>query len=156
LIPVLAGKIALILIGLVASWLDATIRKLPNWLCFITLAAGLAVSVWTSGFAILGSHLAHMLIALLVGMVLFRFDLVGGGDAKFYAAIASWFNLSAAAGLLVSVSLSGIVIFLVWFTWRRVRRKPVRPPSPDSNDDKLPYGIAIAVGGIVGYFRMAV
>ena len=151
----MAGKIALILLALIASWLDISARKLPNWLTLLTLAAGIAVTIFDAGVSALGSHLAHALLALLVGMLLFRFGIVGGGDAKFYAAVASWFSLSAAAGLLLAVSVSGLVIFLAWVIWRRVTGKPIRPPSPDSKSDKLPYGIAIAAGAVIQYFQMA-
>jgi prepilin peptidase CpaA len=154
LTPVLASNVALVLLGLVASWLDVSVRKLPNWLSLLTLATGLAVALSSSGLPAIGSHLAHAAIALLAGMVLFRFGIVGGGDAKFYAAVASWFSLSTAAGLLVAVSLSGLVIFLVWFVWRRLTKQPIRAPSPDSTSDKLPYGIAIAAGGIIQYLNL--
>lgn len=149
----LAGNTALILLALAASWLDVAFRKLPNWLSILTLVVGVAVTIVDAGPSALGSHLAHALLALLVGMILFRFGVVGGGDAKFYAAVASWFGLSAAAGLLLTVSLSGLLIFVGWFIWRRMRGKPVRAPSSASNSDKLPYGIAIAAGAIVQYFQ---
>src|SRR3546814_1971694 len=121
----MAGKIALILLALIASWLDISARRLPNWLTLLTLAAGIAVTIFDAGFSALGSHLAHTIIALLVGMILFRFGVIGGGDAKFYAAVASWFALSGAPGLLLAVSLSGLVIFFVWFVWRRATGKPI-------------------------------
>lgn len=150
----MAGKIALILLALIASWLDISARRLPNWLTLLTLAAGIAVTIFDPGFSALGSHLAHTIIALLVGMILFRFGVIGGGDAKFYAAVASWFALSGAPGLLLAVSLSGLVIFFVWFVWRRATGKPIRAPSPDSKADKLPYGIAIAAGAVIQYFQL--
>jgi prepilin peptidase CpaA len=152
---VLAGKISLVALGLVASWLDVSKRRLPNWLSLLTLAAGLIVTGLSAGFSAVGSHLAHAAVALLVGMVLFRFGVVGGGDAKFYAAIAAWFGWSGAAGLLLSVSLCGIAIFLGWFVWRRATKKPIRTPAKASDGDKLPYGLAIAAGGVIQYFVMA-
>ena len=151
----MAGKIALVLLALTASWLDISARRLPNWLTLVTLAAGIAVTIVAAGASALGSNLAHAVMALLVGMILFRFGVIGGGDAKFYAAVAAWFGLSGAPGLLLAVSLSGLVIFLVWFIWRRATGKPIRAPSPDSKSDKLPYGIAIAAGAVIQYFQLA-
>lgn len=150
----MAGKIALVLLALTACWLDISARRLPNWLALLTLAAGIAVTIFVAGISALPSHLAHALLALLVGMLLFRFGMVGGGDAKFYAAVASWFGLSGAAGLLLAVSLSGLAIFVAWFIWRRATGKPIRAPSPDSMSDKLPYGIAIAAGAVIQYFQL--
>lgn len=152
--PLLAGNIALFLLALMASWLDIAFRKLPNWLSLLTLVLGIAVTILDAGPSALVSHLIHALLALLVGMILFRFGVVGGGDAKFYAAVAAWFGLSGAAGLLLAVSLSGLLIFVAWFIWRRMTGKPVRAPSRASNSDKLPYGIAIAAGAIVQYFHL--
>lgn len=151
----IAGKVALVALALIASWLDLTVRRLPNWLSLVTLLVGLSLAI-VSGLSVLGSHLAHAVVALLAGMLLFRFGMVGGGDAKFYAAVASWFGLSGAAGLLLAVSLSGLAIFLAWFVWRRATGKPIRAPSPDSHSDKLPYGIAIAAGAVIQFLRLAV
>lgn len=150
----IAGKVALGALALIASWLDISARRLPNWLSLVTLLLGLSLAAADGGLAELGSHLAHAVIALLVGMLLFRFGMVGGGDAKFYAAVASWFGLSGAVGLLLAVSISGLVIFLAWFVWRRATGKPIRAPSPDSLSDKLPYGIAIAAGAVIQYLRL--
>ncbi|MCJ2178705.1 A24 family peptidase [Novosphingobium album (ex Hu et al. 2023)] len=150
----LAGKLAIVALGVIASWLDITSRRLPNWLSLLTLAAGLLVTGFSAGVSAIGGHMAHAAAALLVGMILFRFGVVGGGDAKFYAAIASWFGWSQAAGLLLAVSLSGIGIFLGWFAWRRMTKKPIRGSASASDSDKLPYGIAIAVGGVLQYFVM--
>jgi prepilin peptidase CpaA len=152
LTPVLAGKIVLIAIGLTASWLDATIRKLPNWLCLLTLAAGLVVTSLVSGPAALPGHLAHAFIALVVGMILFRLGVVGGGDAKFYAGVAVWFALSDALHLVMAVTLSGLAIFLVWFAWRRLKRKPIRTKPGDVHGE-LPYGIAISAGALITYLQ---
>ena len=154
LTPILAGKIVLIALGLAASWLDATTRRLPNWLCLLTLAAGLVLTILVSGADALPGHLAHAFFALLAGMVLFRFGVVGGGDAKFYAAIAVWFPLSDGLGLVIDVTLSGLVIFLAWFAWRRLTGKPIRT-KPGDIQGELPYGIAIAAGALIAYFQLA-
>ena len=151
LFPAIIGKIVLVLLGLAACWLDATVRKLPNWLSLLTALIGLGLAASSAGLSGLGSHSAHMLIALVIGMVLFRLGMVGGGDAKFYAGVAAWFSLPEALGLLLAVSLSGLVIFLLWFVGRRLARKPIRAPSGQADADKLPYGIAIAAGAIIQY-----
>src|SRR3546814_2063409 len=70
------------------------------------------ISDWSSTCALPISHAA---IALVVGMVLFGMRIVGGGDAKYYAALALWFRLGEAWRLLAFVSLAGAVFFLAWF-----------------------------------------
>ncbi|SLJ88749.1 A24 family peptidase [Novosphingobium mathurense] len=132
-----------------ASWSDTVQRRIPNWLCLLTAVAGLALAAYDAGLGGLGSHALHLAVALVVGMVLFRFGMIGGGDAKFYAGCAGWFAWSQASRLLLSVSIAGLVLFLVWFTVRRIMRKPISGRGSDDNFDKLPYGIAIAAGTLI-------
>ncbi len=133
---------------LFASWSDLFRRTIPNAVCALTAGLGLCVALLAGGLAGLGSNAVHMVVALGVGMVLFRFAIVGGGDAKFYAACASWFAFAEAPRLLLLVSLSGLGLFVVWFVTRRIMRKPIRAKS-ESNFDRLPYGIAIGTGTLI-------
>jgi len=141
----------LALLALAGAGLDLFTRRLPNALCLVTAASGLAVSFVLHGTAGAGSALLHGVLALVGGMALFRFGLVGGGDAKFYAGVATWFALGQAARLLLAVSLAGLALFLAWFLARRLMgRKVVRRGASDA--DRFPYGIAIAAGAILCWF----
>lgn len=151
MLPLSIAQGTLIAIGLVAAWLDARTRRLPNWLSLLALAAGLAVTAVNTGIPALGSHLLHAAIALVVGMGLFRLGLIGGGDAKFYTGIAAWFSLHEAPRLLLYVSLSGLALFIVWFFWRRLTGKKIVRRAGD-DDGKFPYGVAIAAGSILAIF----
>ncbi len=143
--------IVLVILASTGAWLDLTARRLPNWLCLATALAGLAVSLALHGPSGAGSGLLHGLVALAMGMALFGCGLVGGGDAKFYSALALWFGIGSAARLLLGVSVSGLVLFALWFAGRRViGRKVERRPEKDS--DKFPYGIAIAAGAVLTWF----
>ncbi|MDR2858286.1 MAG: prepilin peptidase [Novosphingobium sp.] len=137
--------------ALVASWSDAFRRRIPNWLCLVTALAGLSFAALSGGAWALGSHALHASIALVAGMILFALGGIGGGDAKFYTAVATWFALAQAILLLLAVSLSGLVIFIVWFVYRRAAGKPIRWSSRDPGDG-LPYGIPIALGTLVAYW----
>jgi len=137
---------------LVAAWTDLTQRRIPNWLCAITAVAGLVAAValdfsWWN----LGSHALHMVLALLGGMALFATGIFGGGDAKFYAAAAAWFPLGLAVLLLIDVALCGLVLLVLWFTWRRIKGLPIRK-TKGTGFDGLPYGIAIGAGAITTVF----
>lgn len=138
---------ALAVICAAAAWLDLTQRRIPNSLCGVTALAGLAFAAATGGWAGLGSHAAHMVIALMGGMALFALGGFGGGDAKFYAGVAAWFGLAQALLLLLSVALSGLVLLIGWFLYRRAKGIPLRP-SKQGPFDGLPYGIAIAGGAL--------
>lgn len=137
----------LITFGLVAAWLDLKFRRIPNWLCGLLAFIGFAVAVWVGGPQALVLHGLHFAAALLVGMVLFGLGVFGGGDAKFYAAVAAWFPITAWAMLAIHVSVSGLALLLVWFSFRRLTGQKIRPKNPTIYDS-LPYGIAIASGAI--------
>ena len=147
LLPV-AFKGLLVAAGAAASWSDVFYRRIPNWLCAAAAIAGLVFGFLSGGLPMLGSQALHAAIAFFVGMLLFKFGVLGGGDAKFYAAIAAWFTLSEAAILLLLVSFSGLLLLIVWFLFRRVMGKPFNRFSKDPGDS-LPYGIAIGIGAIV-------
>lgn len=138
----------LIAASLAASWNDACHRRIPNWLCAATAIAGLVVALVLSGLPALGGHALHAAIALVIGMLLFKFGIIGGGDAKFYAAMAAWFALPQAVALLVSVTLCGFVLLVVWFGHRRATGKPIGRPGGEPSEG-LPYGIAIGAGAVV-------
>ena len=131
------------------AWLDWRDRRLPNWLCGITFLAGVAVTVITAGVAALPAHGWHAGLALLAGMALFAPGLIGGGDAKFYAAVAVWFPLGDGFRLLFAAALAGLVLTLaLWgLVWRRQRVAgglTIAPPQPCT----VPFGVAIAAGAL--------
>jgi prepilin peptidase CpaA len=139
---------ALTLAAAVASWTDVLYRRVPNWLVGLTALGGLAMGFLDGGLAVLSSQALHMVIVLVAGMVLFRFGLFGGGDAKFYSAVAAWFVLPKAVLLLLSITSSGLVLLIAWFAYRRLRRLPIGKSSDGTHFDSLPYGIAIGAGAV--------
>lgn len=146
----LIGTSILMLEAVTGGWLDLTSRRLPNWLCLVTLITGLGFVVAELGLASAAWALAHSAIALLVGMVLFRIEAIGAGDAKFYAACAAWFPLQEGLTLLASVSLSGLLLVIGWFGYRQFRR--VRDDAEKGKFGMVPYGLAVAAGA--GIARM--
>jgi prepilin peptidase CpaA len=140
---------ALALGAAIASWSDVLYRRVPNWLSGLMALAGLAFGLVEGGLPALGSQALHMVIVLIAGMVLFRFGLFGGGDAKFYAAVAAWFGLAKAVLLLLSITSCGFVLLVMWFGYRRLRRLPISRGSEATDFDSLPYGIAIGAGAVL-------
>jgi prepilin peptidase CpaA len=129
------------------------VRRIANWLCAATLLGGLSYVAVRLGFGALGSHLLHALIALIVGMAMFAAGFIGGGDAKFYTAVAAWFPLKAGLMLFVAVSMSGLALLIIWFVWRRLRGQPIRRQGGGLSG--LPYGAAIAAGALILAFSGA-
>lgn len=146
--------VALILAGILASWFDIRERRLPNWLCIAVALAGLASAMLAGGASALGWQALHAAIALVIGMGLFAARIIGGGDAKYYAATAAWFGLSAALQLLVSVALSGLLVLLVWAIVRRTKGLAVFQLGK-SKEARLPYGVAIALGSIFTAWQLS-
>jgi prepilin peptidase CpaA len=139
--------VALIVAGMLASWFDIRERRLPNWLCVAVAVAGLISATLDGGATALGWQALHATIALVVGMGLFAARIVGGGDAKYYAATATWFGLSLGLQLLVNVALCGFLVLAVWAIARRAKGLAVFQRG-ESNEARLPYGVAIALGAI--------
>lgn len=141
LLALLAGLVA------VAAWTDVHQRRIPNWVSGVTLLAGLGATFAQGGWPTMGWAAAHMALALVVGMALTAARWVGAGDAKFYAAIAAWLPLQLGLWLLVSVALAGLVLLLLFLMKRRGR--VARTSAEQSDFDKLPYGLAIGIGGLL-------
>jgi prepilin peptidase CpaA len=147
---------ALAALGLVAARLDVVERRLPNWLAAITLLAGLITMLVMGGPQLAASALLHAALALIGGMLFFAAGMIGGGDAKFYAAVASWFALRDGLYLLVSVTLGGLVLLVLWaLLWRRRRGAADQVADRDDPFAKLPYGVAIALGGVASFAMLS-
>ena len=140
--------VALGVVVAIGSWTDLRLRKIPNWLCLINLALGMAWMFYTSGWTGVGTAALHVVGALTVGMVLTAMGVLGAGDAKFYASMAAWLPPGRALWLLVSVALAGLVVLLGFMFWRLTRQSKAHR---DDNADfaKLPYGLAIGAGGLL-------
>lgn len=101
---------------------------------------------WTGGLMMAAAVFA-------VGVVLFRFRLMGGGDVKLMSAVALWAGPSAIFGFLVFTGVAGGVMSLVALTrWRTVASYALRVVAGRdftdvAGDRQIPYGAAIAVGG---------
>lgn len=143
-----AALAVLAALGLLACWFDIRERRLPNWLVLATLAAGLGLAAWRSGFDVLPWHLAHLAIALAVGIGLYAIRALGAGDAKYYAALAAWFALDEALKLVMAVSFAGLFLALGWLAWRKFAGKPA-PRKPVDDMDKVPFGVAMAAGAML-------
>jgi len=142
---VLAVVVTLLVAG---ALIDVRTRRLPNWLSVLTLVASVAlVAVRSHSFTIIAGATVHALLSLLVGMVLFRLRLVGGGDAKFYAGIAAGFPLASAARLAFATAIVGLAAAVSWLVCRRAAGLRVRA-SDDDVFTKFPLGVALSGGAL--------
>ena len=76
---------------------------------------------------------ALLALAFFTGMM-------GGGDVKLAAALALWFPPGATLKFLVLMSIAGGVLTVLVLVVHRLRKRDGRP--------EIPYGVAIAFGGL--------
>lgn len=132
------------LFALTGAIFDIRSRRIPNWLNAAFLVTGLVLVLFLVGWQEALSGLGHFAGALMVAMIIFALKLWGGGDAKFYAAMAAWFPVTEALGLFVSIALAGLIVALVWLALAKLSGQKLK-----RGDKVMPYGVAIAAGGII-------
>lgn len=136
------GLLALLAIALLAAgvgdWRHRLIRNRLNG----AIAAGAPLFWLASGLEPWPGMALQIGLALLVLAVcagLFALHMLGGGDAKLLAALALWVPPGAFADLLLVMALAGGVLAAAMLAgWRQVTGKAAG----------VPYGIAIAAGGL--------
>ena len=140
-----------------AALRDATTMTIPNRLTLLTaaafapaaLVAGLPPAAW-------GLALATGGVALLLGVAMFAFGWVGGGDAKLFAACGLWLGVSAAAPFLLWTALTGGVLAGGLLLGRRAAVwapgfGPAWMRRLLNGEEGVPYGVAIAAGALVAF-----
>ena len=136
---------------LVAAAIEDAVRmRISNVLCLAVfvgaivamIAGGLEVTLWQN---------ALVFTALLgAGTVLFGMGKMGGGDVKLFAALGLWCSLDAALIMVCGVLISGGVLALLVLAVRTfapaaaAARVVVLKPGGG-----IPYGVAIAAGGLL-------
>jgi len=143
----LAGLLIAVAIG------DIRHLRIPNGLVLAILGLyapyaasahmlGIAAGAWWTPLAILAA-------AFVLGLAIFRTGVMGGGDIKLLIVLAPWAGLALLPAFVIAVALGGgLVAALVL-----VREHCVRRQRPDGASGALmhapvPYGVAIAAGGL--------
>ena len=138
----------------VGSLIAATITdiiwlRIPNWIPVgIVVLFLLAAMAQPRSLAWWGSHLGAGGIVLLVGMGVFAWGKIGGGDVKLLTGVVLWFGLAQLAALLLAIGVVGGVVSIACMVlrgfgsgaiarntsgcapwhWRRARACPTRSP----------------------------
>jgi len=134
--------LALLLLLLLAGIEDARTREIANWK---NAAIALLALPWWWANGLSGVDMAWQLGVALIVFALFFAAFVagqmGGGDVKMIAALALWLPPGGVLSMLMVMSLLGGALTLLFLAdrWRR-RAAQVA---------EIPYGIAIAVAGMV-------
>ncbi len=139
-----------------AAVMDLFTMTIPNRIS-LALIAGFVVAAPVAGLsahAIL-MHVAAGALILAIGVGLFSFNLLGGGDAKLLAASALWTGFASLLPFLLYVAVAGGLLSILVLVYRSA---PVGAlPLPEwaarlhSRGSGIPYGLAICAGGFAVY-----
>lgn len=140
-----------------AGFTDLFSMTIPNRVSVILLGSFMLVAPLAGlGMGEIGLHVLAGISVFAVCFGLFAVNVMGGGDAKLLTASAVWFGLNASlAAFLVYVALFGGLLTLFILLLRRQENTIVASGIPFPRllltAKKIPYGIAIALGGFASY-----
>jgi prepilin peptidase CpaA len=137
---------------LAAAFSDWRSFRIPNLLPALLLVLFFVGHIVWGYSSALWPNAMHFALALAVGMLLFGMGWIGGGDAKLYAAIALWFNWTGAVYLVFMTTMAGLALAVTYLLIRvfvTKKQKPNDALSKRKRERRIPYGVAIALGGIL-------
>jgi prepilin peptidase CpaA len=136
---------------------DLFTMKIPNKLSAAILVSFLVFAPLVGlGWAEYGMSIAAASAVFAVCFMLFAMNVMGGGDAKLLTATAIWFGFTPALiSFLVTVAFVGGFITLIFLLLRAnantAMAMGIRLPASLVTESKIPYGIAIAIGGYLTF-----
>lgn len=150
------------LVMLIAALNDVRTYRISNGLC-LALAGFFPLFVLTAPHEVYWTQ--HLLVAgavLLVGFSMFALGLLGAGDVKMLTATALWAGPKLIATLLVITTIAGGLLaaaFAGAALWHKYAgRKNMGEKELESgpwHKTPVPYGVAIACGGVSALLMMA-
>ncbi|NNU47186.1 peptidase [Rhizobium sp. WYCCWR 11279] len=141
----------------VAAFSDLFTMTIPNRVSLILIASFTVLAPLCGlGWEMIGMHLAGAAIVFSACFALFAFNVMGGGDAKLMSATALWFGLNESLlFLMTDVAMIGGLITLLILLVRAQSDTILAIGLPVPNSlllaKKIPYGIAIAMGGFMAF-----
>ena len=155
---------------LLASWIDYSQRRVPNWLNAVLAAAGFVAQWAFFGWSGLAAGLLGMVVGFAVLIVPWAMHGMGAGDVKLMAAIGVWFGpwmtlVSFALGAVIGGVLA--VLMILWRrraseAWSNLGVILIKLRSPDMmfsefgsakslgpKPQLLPYGVPLTIGSLI-------
>jgi prepilin peptidase CpaA len=139
-----------------AAFCDLFTMSIPNRISVILLGSFVVVGPHGLDLTQIFLHFAAGGTVFAACFCLFALNVMGGGDAKLLTASAIWFGLSTSlVAFLLYVSVIGGLLTLVVLFLRSKENLilAARIPVPHRllTSKKIPYGVAIALGGLAAY-----
>jgi len=159
----------------IAAWIDGRELRVPNWITYPMVLAGLIYSTSVGGWGGLGDGIIGMSAGLLCLLPLYAVGGMGAGDVKLMAGVGAWlgwkvtvaaFCVSTIVGAVMAVFMAlrrhsfqkhydnFMMILIEWMQVRDPRKLAEIAAARKPQMLLLPYGIPICIGSI-GYFLYA-
>jgi prepilin peptidase CpaA len=160
-------------VATVAAIWDVKTRRIPNKLTVPCFMAGLLLHYFTQGWSGLGNSAAAGAIAFVIFLLFFLAGGMGGGDVKLIAAVGALVGTHLLPNVLIATALVGGVLAIGTALFRGQMGSTLRnvvaiaghhaenglTPHPslhvrNTETVRLPYGVAIAAGVLVGCWHV--
>ncbi|OHV80577.1 prepilin peptidase [Ensifer sp. LCM 4579] len=141
----------------VAAFSDLFTMTIPNRIPAVLFGAFIIVAPLAGLDTVqIGLHVVAAVLVFAVCFCLFAVNVMGGGDAKLLTASAVWFGLNPSlVSFLTYVSIFGGLLTLIVLLLRTkedaILTVGIPVPRLLLTAKKIPYGIAIALGGYAAY-----
>ncbi|MGJ8527492.1 A24 family peptidase [Maritalea sp.] len=146
----------------VAAAYDLLTMRIPNWVS-LALVAVFVICGFVVGLPLqeIGIHFLVGIAVLIVAFLLFIPGWIGGGDAKFAAAIGLWMGTANIFEFLLYSAFFGGILTLVLLLFRWKVPVSVLPKAEwilrlHDKSVGAPYGIALAAGAMIVYAESAI
>lgn len=141
----------------VAAFSDIRERRIPNWTVGLVATLGFICAAADGGLVGAGWAMSAGLAVLMIGFGLFAIGWIGAGDAKLFGAVAIYSGWNSLGPLTLMTVVAGGALAVIALAQRPadalavLRQQPRKTPAT-----QIPYGVAIALGGIaVASLRLA-
>ncbi|MFA6279391.1 MAG: prepilin peptidase [Bdellovibrionales bacterium] len=138
------------IVMILAAASDAARYRIPNAACAALLLL-FPLYIYAAPITIhWEKNLMVFAVTLVLGYLLFLKNWVGAGDIKFLSVTSLWAGPSFIALLLTITAISGglLALSLAGLAFVRHRLSHDETPKPNLSQIPVPYGIAIALGGL--------
>ncbi len=143
-------------LGAVALLLSAGIEDARTRLIANRKSAALVLLApfwwWANGATVwpgVAMQLGLAVATFAVFAAAFQIGAMGGGDVKLIAALSLWLPPMPLMSMLVVMSLAGGAVTAAMLVERWCRRHAGPSPGPAAGPVEVPYGVAIAIAGIL-------
>lgn len=141
----------------IAAFSDLFTMTIPNRVSIILIASFFVIAPLAGlGPAEIGWHVLAAVTVFAVVFALFALNSMGGGDAKVLTASALWFGFNQSLlAYIVDIAVLGgaltLLILLIRSQTGLIAAIGLPIPRPLLQEKKIPYGIAIGIGGFIAY-----